>query len=437
MAYDAIVIGGGAAGLACAAELGKAGMRTLLLEAAGRLGGRILTVNAASLNAPIELGAEFVHGRPPQIFSRIEAAGGTIVPIEGDDWCVMPAGLSRCEFFEQVEDLLERMKSVRSRDISFSEFLASLPLDQASEQVRHRALSYVVGFNAARAEQISVQSLLDDQRAADEIGGDQSYRIVGGYGVLVDALESECKAAGVELRLKHRATHLDYSGATLAVSGISEGRNFTEAADKVVVTIPTPLLQQNAICFKPDLPNDFRSALTGVANGQVVRLVVLFKERFWADLKTREGKSLDAMRFLFTQQPPFPTWWTARPTEAAMLVAWAPAHHAEALFNADRELLVARALDQLAGNLRFDRAYLQSLLDSAHVHPWHADPLACGAYSYYKAGWSQAAQTLSKPIAGKLFFAGEATETHGHHSTVHGALASGERAAAQILKSAH
>ena len=37
--YDAIVIGGGANGLTCAALLGKAGVRTLLLEQRDEVGG--------------------------------------------------------------------------------------------------------------------------------------------------------------------------------------------------------------------------------------------------------------------------------------------------------------------------------------------------------------------------------------------------------------
>jgi len=34
-----------------------------------------------------------------------------------------------------------------------------------------------------------------------------------------------------------------------------------------------------------------------------------------------------------------------------------------------------------------------------------------------------------------LFFAGEHTDTTGHNGTVHGAIASGQRAAREILKS--
>ena len=42
-------------------------------------------------------------------------------------------------------------------------------------------------------------------------------------------------------------------------------------------------------------------------------------------------------------------------------------------------------------------------------------------------------QALAQPVSGTLFFAGEATVANGHHATVHGALASGERAAREVL----
>jgi len=42
-------------------------------------------------------------------------------------------------------------------------------------------------------------------------------------------------------------------------------------------------------------------------------------------------------------------------------------------------------------------------------------------------------QLLAAPLAGTLFFAGEATDSRGEQGTVHGAIASGKRAAAEVL----
>ena len=69
---DILIIGAGAAGLSAAHNLSAAGRRVLVLEARDRIGGRILTVNTSSGGPAIELGAEFVHGHPPEIFDLID-----------------------------------------------------------------------------------------------------------------------------------------------------------------------------------------------------------------------------------------------------------------------------------------------------------------------------------------------------------------------------
>ncbi len=50
------------------------------------------------------------------------------------------------------------------------------------------------------------------------------------------------------------------------------------------------------------------------------------------------------------------------------------------------------------------------------------------------AGGTGAQQDLARPLASRLFFAGEATQSDGHHATVHGAFSSGVRVAGEILE---
>ena len=57
-------------------------------------------------------------------------------------------------------------------------------------------------------------------------------------------------------------------------------------------------------------------------------------------------------------------------------------------------------------------------------------------YSYGKTGIEDAQEALAAPVSNTLFFAGEATDIDGHNGTVHGAIASGRRAAAEILRAA-
>jgi monoamine oxidase len=66
------------------------------------------------------------------------------------------------------------------------------------------------------------------------------------------------------------------------------------------------------------------------------------------------------------------------------------------------------------------------------LHDWQSDPYARGAYSYATVGGGEARNDLAKPVAGTLFFAGEAADSE-EAGTVAGALRSGARAAKELL----
>jgi monoamine oxidase len=64
---------------------------------------------------------------------------------------------------------------------------------------------------------------------------------------------------------------------------------------------------------------------------------------------------------------------------------------------------------------------------------WGADPFAAGSYSFNALGSDpQMRDTLTRPVDGRLFLAGEATERD-YPGTVHGAHLSGLRVAGQVL----
>ncbi|MBV9436453.1 MAG: FAD-dependent oxidoreductase, partial [Acidobacteria bacterium] len=117
---DVLIIGAGAAGLAAAARLSQAGLRVSIVEARDRIGGRVLTKHPPGLSSAVELGAEFVHGRPPESFELIKAADLDAQETAGQPFCSTQQGVGKCNFWQRIEKVLERMKKEGSHDQSFA-----------------------------------------------------------------------------------------------------------------------------------------------------------------------------------------------------------------------------------------------------------------------------------------------------------------------------
>src|SRR6476661_1751042 len=106
---DIIILGAGVAGLSAAAELAQAGFKVTILEARDRIGGRIFSRHDPVCNAPVELGAEFIHGRPPEIWKLLRKHHIPARELKGEQWCVHEAELCECDFFSKVDKILEKM----------------------------------------------------------------------------------------------------------------------------------------------------------------------------------------------------------------------------------------------------------------------------------------------------------------------------------------
>jgi monoamine oxidase len=306
--------------------------------------------------------------------------------------------------------------------MTFDEFLSGTPQPQ---DVRDWARSFVQGFNAARADVISIKALAQESDAADAIDGDRSFRILNGYDSVPLAL---CRQAQ-DIRLNTVVESIGWSKGSVSahVRSAFTGELTALRAKRAIVTVPLGVLQTGTIRFDPE-PVDNLAAARQLCFGQVVRLVLRFRERIWDSKK----EFADA-GFLLSDAPVFPTWWSTLPVRAPVIVGWSAGPKADALAACDRDEVLEKALDQLAKITHVPAHELQESLDQVYYHDWATDPFARGAYSYVPAGSADARQRLARPAEDTLFFAGEAANTEGHAATVHGAIASGRTAAQHIL----
>ena len=398
-----MIVGAGVAGLAALADLERAGLRVVCLEARQRIGGRVHTIRDPASPLPIELGAEFIHGRPPEIWQIIrekalaiyDVSNASVPPHNGDMGQLMGA----------------MSNAARHADESFASFLlrSSYPAHE-----KEFATSYIEGFNAADSQRIGIRSLAQDEEAASKIDGDRSFRFFSGYDAIPKAL------AGIEnVSLGEAVEAISWRKDSVEIQCI--GRSLS--ARKVLVTVPLGVLE--AIAWHP-APGDWLRAEKQLAFGQVFRVVMRFGDAFW-----EENADFTDAGFIFSSDQVFPTWWSALGARAPLLTGWSAGPHADALCGKSREVVIETALRSLANIMPMKTPDVQG----AYFHDWSADPFSRGAYSYVPAGALDARATLAEPVADTLYLAGEATDQGGHSATVHGAIASGRRAARQIVNS--
>ncbi|MBV8114756.1 MAG: FAD-dependent oxidoreductase [Silvibacterium sp.] len=412
---DVAVIGAGIAGLAAARTLAEAGRDVILIEARDRIGGRILTVRDPATHLPIELGAEFVHGRPPELLDLIREAGLTLYERTGDFVCYENGKLGDCGFFDEAFDVLDDLPE--SPDLPFAEFLAQKNLP---EHIAARATGYVEGFNAADATRIGTAALRKQQQAEESIDGDRAFRMVEGYDSLAAFLRDRFIASGGQLHLSSPATAIQWGPGEVRAATSNPALPEIRAA-RTVIAMPLGVLQSGSPSISPE-PSNSIAAIRKLVMGSATRITMLFRERFWESAAPN-------VSFLFAQDSPLPTWWTAAPNPSPTLTCWTAGPRA--LHTPTGAALKDKALATLSAI--FNRRDLAELLVSFHAHDWQSDPYSRGAYSYAPAGAVTASDELAAPVDNTLYFAGEHTDTTGHWGTVHAALRSGLRAARQIL----
>jgi monoamine oxidase len=405
-----VIIGAGVAGLTAARELSAAGARVLVLEARDRLGGRVMTHHTAE--GPVELGAEFVHGAFPETLGVVQEAGLRLREVVR----------APRRYFTAMDTLLG-LATVGAVDESFQHLVERV---DAQPEVKAQALRLVEGYHAADPARMSVQSLIRNTVADERPGGDRQFRFAQGYDGLVTAILQRIDARLCAVQCNVVATAVEWRQKRVLIR-TSAGAEFT--APQAIVTVPLGVLKAGALHFAPALTGK-EQALGTLEMGAVVRVSLCIESEVWAtqDLLSSDG-------FLLTGDPPFPAWWVSRPPPFPVVTGWAGGPHARALAALSEAQRVRVALDALPQVLGIDPARLHKGLRGGFSHDWQADPFSRGAYSYAAVGGSVAGEELGVPLDGTLFFAGEATESDGQNATVHGAIASGQRVARDVLRS--
>lgn len=419
-----LIVGAGAAGLIAARDLASAGKTVTILEARERCGGRIDPLPADAFGYPAEGGAEFVHGEAPVTRALLREAGLSLAPIEGRRWSARSGALSSDEQAPPHADRLHQALSELKVDLPIAEFLEAHFSGRKYDAMRRSIIGMVEGYDAADPKRASTFALRDEWMGE---GLEQQGRVAQGYGAMIAFLAADCRRHGATIRLGAAVTLIEDGGKGI-VARCRDGA--VVEADAAILTLPLPILAEFAL--PPAARAKVAAAASDIGFGNVVKILLRFRTKWWAD---RDGRDMADLSFLFANSK-VPTWWTQHPAELAVLTGWYAGPKAETVARLTEDELVAMGLDLLAAIFELPADRLAAELVASRAINWGNDPFARGAYSYATPKTRAAQALLQKPEGSRVFFAGEALYAGKDMGTVEAALANGQEAAAMILAGA-
>lgn len=481
-----IVLGSGLAGLSAAYKLQAYGFGVTVLEKTSRIAGRVWTNRGFFRDQQY---CEFGATRIPDIHDKTIAYAGMLglelMPAlfgDADNWlyCVngkrfkksevgQPQGPARgyldCEsdyttdFFAALgdglteADLWAQIEQRRLDGKTFRDWLKS-DCDYTDEQVRTVEAAYGTEADMASAGMWMAQEYV-------ERNWDASYRIKGGNDQIAHGLSGRLKTP-VTLLAEVRGVRRAARG--MAVDYLERGTAQTLEADFVVCALPLDVLQR--IQWTPALSPAKLEASRSVRMQAVTRINLQFAQRFW---ETDEGlKGLEVLRSDFPterlwdmtvsadqrerqaarppqgdaeQTPdaasctsPNGAAYEASPgsTPMGILTCYIESDHALAMGKlgaADRIAAVMRDVQRA-----FPRSQVSDLYVKGNSWVWHQQNWVGGGWAAYAP--EQLDLYMATRVAeadGRVFFAGDHTTIE--TGWMQGALASGERAAEQVVQS--
>jgi len=425
--WDVVIIGGGLAGITAARDLQQRGLRTVVIEANDRLGGRTYTVEDEGCT--VELGGTWIHWTQPFIWAEKERYG---LEIEETPGCVAEhiaihrgdriEALGEHEiaefmggfdqFFSEAIHVWERpydahhnWTALQERDtISVADRMASLqltPLQQAAIGGFLEILSMSAPHAASYVEMMRCYALSGWNTVVFKDTAAR-YKFAKGTGALVDAIVRD---GGFDVITNAQATAITQSPEGVIVE-TSDGGTFHGRTG--IVTLPMNVM--NAVDFKPPLAAIKREA---------------------AEVKHAGGGS---KVFFVVKGDPGPVMTLARSADSALIGSFTY-HRGE-----HQSLLAGFSLEPDALDKPVEewqsifKAYLPELeIIRTFGHPWGTDPLSQGSWCNYRPGTvTRFAEAL--PLReDKLFFA-SGDHGDGWRGFMEGAIASGSQTAMAVLK---
>lgn len=416
MSKDIIIIGAGVAGLCAADRLIENGYEPLVIEAADRVGGRVRALEGFA-DVPIELGAEEIHGQDNAVARlAIEQGADPVHHLTIDDIMRLDGNLISLDQAERDPDvkrafeIIDDLGNYRGENWTVEEFMVRAHFPRRAWHYLDSRLGVEHGTTLDR---LAMRGFATYQKGWE--ARETNYTLKVKYLSLFDPIISRVESC---VRLNAPVAAIEWSGKPKVRLLSSEELH----ADAIIVTVPLPILRERLIHFSPQLPPEKVAAADSIGMDTGMKIILKFKHRFW-----------DERTYFIHTDGFLPQYWTAckgKSEHSHVLTAFVGGTRAEALdsMSVDPVRFAIEELDELFGARIASRSFERGL-----IADWGADPYIQGLYSYPTIRTTEASrEALARPLSGKIFFAGEATNTLGASGTVHGAMDTGWRAADEV-----
>jgi monoamine oxidase len=300
---------------------------------------------------------------------------------------------------------------VAPEDEPFDAYLKRIGFSDAQLYYVRRMWGNAEGDDISRVTAIGALQEIFDASNGNHI----DFRVIDGYDRVPKFL-----AEGVDVRLNTTVESIQWDSAPVVVT-TRGGETFR--ADRVLITVPLGVLQKRSIRFVPELPAEKLNAIDKLVMGPALKLIYRFDQPVLPE----------GIGALYSAINP-PMWWSpsyGHDTNVTVMTAFITGDWARQLHAEGQEAALEHGFNTLQSELGRKLPYPQA----AMWVNWIDDPFAFGGYSVAPPGALSAREDLAQPLEHRLYWAGEATAPHPWASTVHGAYASGRRAAAEILVS--
>jgi monoamine oxidase len=446
-----VVVGAGLAGLTCAYRLRQAGIRAELYEADGRVGGRCWTIRDAFADGQLaEHGGEFIDSGHRETRRLVRELG-----LELDD--VLEAQVPGSEPFfyfdgepyseeQALEDIQEPWLTWR-RDVkeagypttyrrstprgfeldhtSVADYLdKTVPGGRESKLGQLLDVVYNIEYGAETDEQSALNFLyligFSRQTQLKLVGeSDERFRVRGGNDLVVERLAGALSgqiALGAELV----AVELRPDGSYR----LSFADGTTVVADRLVLALPFSILRSSVDLSGARFKRRKIRAIDELGMGTNSKLHVQFDRRLWEELgcngETESDRGYQS------------TWDVTRAQSgrSGILVDYTGGRIGAGFGTGTPRRRARELLRQLEPVLPGISAQWNG---RATVDFWLGHPWTKGSYSYWKVGQYTSFAGVEREPEGSCHFAGEHTSID-FQGYLNGAVESGERAAAEVLR---